>query len=138
VKPWLDPACFGSPGLDPRLAGPPEAHLRRVMNRVKHAAEKPNGLYRDVVAIRDRARERGELARQIGEALQARDMASARRLIEEAAATFGHKSMLAAVQERAQQDRLEAMSGPDDISPEYEDDPEPYDMELEWDRCEPR
>jgi hypothetical protein len=54
--------CFGNPvSLDPKFAS---THLRRVMRRVKHAAEQPDGLYRDVVAIRDRARERGELARR--------------------------------------------------------------------------
>jgi hypothetical protein len=84
----------------------PEVDLRRIVTRAQRRADRgmqPPGFYRA------RAAERHALARQISEALQARDMVHARLLIEEGAARFGHGSMLAAVEVQASQDRTAAL-----------------------------
>jgi hypothetical protein len=62
-----------------------------------------------VAEIRARAAEQAEFARQIGDALQARDVVSARLLIEEGAARFGHAAMVRAVELEARQEQMEVM-----------------------------
>jgi hypothetical protein len=84
-----------------------EGDLRRIVTRAHYKAARgnqPPGYHRD------RAAERDAIARQIAEALQARDAVSAASLIEEAAGLgFDHNSMLAAVERLAREDRTREM-----------------------------
>jgi hypothetical protein len=78
----------------------------------------------------ERAAARADLARRIGEALARRDMASARSLIEEGAARFGHREMLREVEEQARQGRTQAVERHHEHSYELDD--------SAWWRDEPR
>ena len=81
---------FGNPAQSTNL---PEADLRHVMRRAQRLAGRgvqPAG----VAGIRARAADQAELAREIAEALQARDVVRAQALIQEGAALFGHGAMV--------------------------------------------
>jgi hypothetical protein len=115
---------FGRPEADPRVA---EGLLRRVARRADRIAKsgiEPTGLHRD--------QGRAELARQIAEALQARDVVRAQALIREGAAVFGHSALLASVEAVARQERTEAMGAVDSYHSEvdpWSEDREPYGLE---------
>jgi hypothetical protein len=107
-EPWAD--CFGTPGVDTKLA---EAHLRRVFRRVQRMAgqgAQPTGVYAEVAEVQDRTRQQTELARQINEALHVRNMPLAQELIEDGAEMFGHIAMVAAVEMQASQDQQDRMA----------------------------
>jgi hypothetical protein len=97
---------FGDPSANTTLA---EADLRHVMRRAQRLAGRgvqPAG----VAGIRARAADQAELAREIGEALEARDVVRAQALLREGAAVFGHGAMLAAVEVQASQDHQDRMA----------------------------
>jgi hypothetical protein len=84
---------------------------------------------------RQRAADQAELARQISQALQARDVVSARVLIADGAALYGHSALLAAVELQASQNRMQAMEAAGEpyhreVDP-WSDDREPYGLEDE-------
>jgi hypothetical protein len=96
---------FGTPGAATGLS---EEDFRRVAMRAERRAR----YGREAAGIterRQRAADQAELARQISEALQARDVVSARALIADGAALYGHSALLAAVEVQASQDQTEAM-----------------------------
>jgi hypothetical protein len=116
---------FGHPSAGTTLA---EGDLRHVMRRAQRLAQRgvqPAG----VAGIRARAADQVELAREISEALQSRDVVRAQALIQEGAAVFGHAAMVASVEavaRQAQEDRT------------AEHYPLPYDIEDGWLEDEPR
>jgi hypothetical protein len=107
--------------------------MRRVAMRAERRARygrEPAG----VTERRRRAADQAELARQISEALHARDVVSARALIADGAALYGHSALLAAVEVQASQDQTEAINAvrreaePGD---QWADDPEPHAID-DW------
>jgi hypothetical protein len=79
-----------------------DVDLRHVMRRAQRLAGRgvqPPG----VAGIRDRAAGQAELAREIGQAIEANDMALAAAHIRDGAAAYGHSSMVAGVEEQARQ-----------------------------------
>jgi len=108
-----------------------EADVRRIVARAQHRAARgvqTPGFYRE------RAAERDAIARQIAEALQARDAVSAASLIEEAAGRgFDHNSMLATVERLARKDQMLAMDAAGDPPlPESGYASQPYFDDDDW------
>jgi hypothetical protein len=103
VRPFDD--LFGNPAQSTHL---PEGDMRRVMRRAQRMAQRgsqSNGAHADMAEIRAGAADQAELAREISEALQSRDVVRAQALIREGAALFGHAAMVRAVEAQASQDR---------------------------------
>src|SRR5258708_11334372 len=119
---------FGDPSGTAALA---EGDLRHVMRRAQRLAQRgvrPAG----VAGVRARAADQAEFAREIGEALQSRDVVRAQALIREGAAWFGHGAMLASVELQPRQDQQDRMAEHEaDPGDRWPGDPEPDYLDSE-------
>jgi hypothetical protein len=117
--------------LDPRV-------LRRAQRM--HRGGQSNGAHADMAEIRARAAEQAQLARAIGEAIEARNIVRPQALIREGAALYGHGALLAAVEAQANQDQQDRMAEPyHRVDDAWADNPEPhYPDEEGWLEDEPR
>jgi hypothetical protein len=109
-----------------------EGEMRHVLRRAERLARRgvqPPG----VAGIRARAVDQADLAREIGAALQARDVVLAQALIQEGAAVFGHAAMVDAVELQASQDRMQVMEAAAEPYHRVDDAwaEEPYSLEDE-------
>jgi hypothetical protein len=107
----FDPHLFGDASATSGLS---EEDIRRVVVRAERRAKYARPAA-GVTEMRQRAAYQAALAAQINEALQSRDVVSARALIAEGEQLFGRGAMLDAVEVRAREARtvaLEAAGGP--------------------------
>src|SRR6516225_8381151 len=90
---------FGDASASPGLSEEEMSHIARRAQRRARYAQPAAG----VAEMRERAAHQAALAAQINEALQARDVVSARALVAEGEQLFGRASMVEAVELQARQ-----------------------------------
>jgi hypothetical protein len=122
---------FGQADPDPTLTADLVQRAVRRAERIAAYEGRPSVLRHDGDLVRGRA----ELAHQIAEALQVRDLPRARELIEDGSALYGHVALSAEVQRQARDGHLASLKAAQEMEPyadPWQGNPEPHGFDEEW------